>query len=82
MSAATIDRRPPETHAPGAQGPSWHQPGSLLKAQNLIRTWADWYEQAPGFPRDPPGRSRRRQLAREFAQTFTATDIFTGQNRN
>jgi len=79
MSAATIDRRlAGERKRLALKGRSGTKPGSLLKSQISIRTWADWDEQAPGFVEidlvgheggDPRG---------EFAQTLTVTDVFTG----
>jgi len=79
MSAATIDRRlAGERRRLELKGRSGTKPGSLLKSQISIRTWADWDEQAPGFVEidlvgheggDPHG---------EFAQTLTVTDVFTG----
>ena len=79
MSAATIDRRlAGERKRLELKGRSGTKPGSLLKSQISIRTWADWDEEAPGFVEidlvgheggDPHG---------EFAQTLTVTDVFTG----
>jgi len=79
MSAATIDRRlTGERKRLELKGRSGTKPGSLLKSQISIRTWADWDEKAPGFVEidlvgheggDPRG---------EFAQTLTVTDVFTG----
>ena len=79
MSAATIDRRlGGERKRLELKGRSGTKPGSLLKSQIPIRTWAQWNENAPGFVEidlvgheggDPRG---------EFAQTLTVTDVFTG----
>ncbi len=79
MSAATIDRRLAcERKRLQLKGRSGTKPGSLLKSQIPIRTWAQWNEKAPGFVEidlvgheggDPRG---------EFAQTLTVTDVFTG----
>jgi hypothetical protein len=79
MSAATIDRRlAGERKRLQLKGRSGTKPGSLLKSQIPIRTWAQWDEKAPGFVEidlvghegcDPHG---------EFAQTLTVTDVFTG----
>jgi len=50
MSAATIDRRlAGERRRLELKGRSGTKPGSLLKSQISIRTWADWDEEAPGF---------------------------------
>ena len=50
MSAATIDRRLAGERAKMvARGRSHTKPGSLLKSQIPIRTWADWDDTVPGF---------------------------------
>ena len=49
MSAATIDRRlAPERAALGLRGRSHTKPGTLLKSQIPVRTWADWDDNVPG----------------------------------
>jgi hypothetical protein len=79
MSAATIDRRlAGERARMRLKGRSRTKPGSLLKTQIPIRTWADWSENRPGFVEidlvgheggDPRG---------DFCQTLDVTDIATG----
>lgn len=65
MSAATIDRRlAPERKKHELRGRSHTKPGSLLKSQIPIRTWADWDDAKPGNARDRPGRPRRWQRRR------------------
>ena len=50
MSAATIDRRLAGERAKmTVRGRSHTKPGSLLKSQIPIRTWADWDDAVPGF---------------------------------
>ena len=50
MSAATIDRRlAPERKKYLARGRSRTKPGTLLKWQIPIRTWAEWDDAVPGF---------------------------------
>ena len=50
MSAATIDRRlAPERKKYAVKGRSRTKPGSLLKSQIPVRTWADWDDAVPGF---------------------------------
>src|SRR3990170_4215449 len=50
MSAATIDRRLAADRARWQpKGRALTKPGSLLKAQIPIRTWADWNDTVPGF---------------------------------
>jgi len=79
MSAATIDRRlAGDREKLAVRGRSGTKPGSLLKSQIPIRTWAEWDDATPGFAEidlvgheggDPRG---------DFCQTLTATDICTG----
>ncbi|MGC5225481.1 hypothetical protein ACPW96_23190 [Micromonospora sp. DT81.3] len=50
MSAATIDRKlAPERAKRLPRGRTHTKPGSLLKAQIPIRTWADWDDAVPGW---------------------------------
>ena len=50
ISAATIDRHLKSERARLAmRGRSHTKPGSLLKSQIPIRTWAEWTENRPGF---------------------------------
>jgi hypothetical protein len=50
MSAATIDRRLVAERARLVpRGRSHTKPGTLLKSQIPIRTWAEWTENTPGF---------------------------------
>jgi hypothetical protein len=50
MSAATIDRKlAPERAKLVLRGRSHTKPGSLLKSQIPVRTWADWDDAVPGF---------------------------------
>lgn len=79
MSAATIDRllkHDRKTHT--LKGRSHTKPGTLLKHQIPIRTFAQWDEKKPGFVEidlvghdggDPSG---------EFAYTLNVTDVATG----
>ena len=79
ISAATIDRLlKPERKKHTLKGRSHTKPGTLLKHQIPIRTFAQWDEKKPGFVEvdlvghdggDPSG---------EFAQTLNMTDIATG----
>lgn len=79
ISAATIDRLlRPERKKHTLKGRSHTKPGTLLKHQIPIRTFAQWDEKKPGFVEidlvdhdggDPSG---------EFAQTLNMTDIVTG----
>jgi hypothetical protein len=50
MSAATIDRRlAPERAKLMPRGRSHTKPGTLLKSQIRVRTWAEWDDAVPGF---------------------------------
>src|SRR5918996_1746276 len=79
ISASTIDRMlAPERRRLRIKGRSGTKPGSLLRAQIPIRTFAEWDEARPGFLEvdlvahdggDPRG---------QFCQTLTLTDVATG----
>ena len=70
MSAATIDRRLASERAKyQLKGRCTTKPGSLLKSQIPVRTWADWNDARPGFVEidlvchdggNPAGQSRSR----------------------
>ena len=50
MSAATIDRRlAPERKKTQSRDAARTKPGTLLKSQIPVRTWADWDDAVPGF---------------------------------
>src|SRR5690625_4781155 len=63
MSAATIDRKlAPERAKMTNRGRSHTKPGSLLKSQIPIRTWAEWDDAVPGFVEiDQIGRASCRE---------------------
>lgn len=79
MSAATIDRRLASARARvQLKGRSGTKPGSLLKSQIPVRTWADWDDAVPGFVEvDLVGHEGGNSRG-EFCQTLTVTDIATG----
>ena len=83
MSAATIDRRlAHEREKMSLHGRSHTKPGSLLKAQIPIRTWAEWDDAAPGFVEiDLVGHEGGNSQG-EFCFTLTVTDIATGWTVN
>lgn len=79
MSAATMDRLLSEKRAEYAlKSRSGTKPGTLLKAQIPIRTFAEWDEEKPGFVEmdlvSHEGGSRQG----DFIQTLDVTDIHTG----
>lgn len=79
MSAATMDRRLAEDRKRlQIKGRSGTKPGSLLKSQIPIRTWADWDEDEPGFVEIDCVGHEGGNPSGEFAQTLDVTDICTG----
>lgn len=83
MSAATIDRKLAGERAKLAlRGRSHTKPGTLLKSQIPIRTWAQWDDAVPGFVEiDLVGHEGGNSLG-EFCFTLTVTDIATGWTVN
>jgi hypothetical protein len=83
MSAATIDRRlAPERAKLVPRGRSHTKPGTLLKSQIRIRTWAEWDDAVPGFVEiDLVGHEGGNSFG-EFCCTLTVTDIATGWTVN
>jgi hypothetical protein len=83
MSAATIDRKlAGERSKLVLRGRSHTKPGTLLKSQIPIRTWAQWDDAVPGFVEiDLVGHEGGNSLG-EFCFTLTVTDIATGWTVN
>jgi hypothetical protein len=83
MSPATIDRRlAPERRKHQLKGRGHTKPGSLLKSQIPIRTWADWDDAVPGFVEIDLVGHDGGKAAGEHAYTLTVTDIATGWTEN
>jgi hypothetical protein len=83
MSAATIDRRlAPERRKHQHRGRVATKPGSLLKSQIPVRTWADWDDAQPGFVEIDLVSHDGGNAAGQFAYTLTVTDIATGWTEN
>jgi len=83
LSAATIDRRlAPDRARWQLRGRSGTKPGSLLKSQIPIRTWAEWDDAQPGFVEIDLVGHEGGNPAGQFAQTLTVTDIATGWTEN
>jgi len=83
MSAATIDRRlATERKKHQLKGRSHTKPGSLLKSQIPIRTWADWDDAVPGFVEIDLVGHEGGNAAGEHCFTLTVTDIATGWTEN
>lgn len=83
ISPATIDRRLAADRARlQIRGRSGTKPGSLLKSQIPVRTWADWDDDRPGFLEiDLVGHEGGNPKG-VFCQTLTCTDIATGWTEN
>lgn len=83
MSAATMDRRLAGDRAKLAlKGRSHTKPGSLLKSQIPIRTWAQWDDAVPGFVEiDLVGHEGGNAVG-DHCYTLTVTDIATGWTEN
>ncbi len=83
MSAATIDRRlAPDRAKLLPRGRSHTKPGSLLKSQIPIRTWADWDDAVPGFVEIDLVGHEGGNASGDFCSTLTVTDIATGWTEN
>lgn len=79
MSAATIDRRLAGDRAKlRLKGRSGTKPGSLLKSQIPVRTWADWDDAAPGFVEIDLVGHEGGDSHGDFCQTLDVTDVATG----
>ena len=79
MSAATIDRRLADERARcKIRGRVGTKPGSLLKSQIPVRTWAEWDDAAPGFVEIDTVFHDGGNRGGGHAFTLTVTDIATG----
>ena len=79
MSPATIDRRLAKDRARmELKGRSHTKPGSLLKSQIPMRTWADWDENVPGFVEIDLVGHEGGDNNGDFGWSLTVTDIATG----
>ena len=83
MAPATMDRRlAADRAAMSLRGRSHTKPGSLLKIQIPIRTWAQWDDAVPGFVEiDLVGHEGGNAMG-EHCYTLTVTDISTGWTEN
>jgi hypothetical protein len=83
MSPATMDRRLAVDRAKMVlRGRSHTKPGSLLKSQIPIRTWAQWDDAVPGFVEiDLVGHEGGNAVG-DHCYTLTVTDIATGWTEN
>ncbi|WP_326548782.1 DDE-type integrase/transposase/recombinase [Mycolicibacterium sp. ND9-15] len=83
MSAATIDRRLADERAKHkVKGRVGTKPGSLLKSQIPVRTWAEWDDAVPGFVEIDTVFHDGGNRGGGHAFTLTVTDIATGWTEN
>jgi hypothetical protein len=79
MSAATIDRvLAPERKRLRVRGRHGTKPGTLLRNQIPIRTFADWDDARPGFCEVDLVGHDGGSVAGEHAQTLNLTDVSSG----
>lgn len=79
VSAATIDRLlAPERRRLRVKGRQGTKPGSLLRRQIVIRTFAEWDEARPGFCEVDLVSHDGGDARGDFCQTLTLTDVCTG----
>jgi len=83
MSPATMHRRlAPDRAKMQLRGRSHTKPGSLLKSEIPIRTWAQWDDAVPGFVEiDLVGHEGGNAVG-DHCYTLTVTDIATGWTEN
>ena len=83
ISASSIDRLlKPERKRLEIKGRSGTKPGTLLKNQIAVRTWAQWDENSPGyFEIDLVGHDGGNSSG-DFAQTLNMVDVDTGWTEN
>ena len=78
ISAASIDRLlEPERRKQQLRGRAGTKPGTLLKKQIPIRTFAEWDEQRPGFVEIDLVGHDGGTAAGDYCQTLDLTDIAT-----
>jgi len=79
ISASTIDRMlAPDRARLDLKGRPGTKPGTLLKHQIPVRTFADWDEAAPGFVEIDLVGHDGGVLRGEYCQTLDVTDVATG----
>jgi hypothetical protein len=79
MSAATVDRLlESERKKSALKGRGGTKPGTLLKHQIPVRTFADWNEQKPGFLEIDLVAHDGGSSGGEYCQILDGTDICTG----
>ncbi len=79
ISAATIDRvLAPERRKFALRGRAGTKPGTLLKHQIPIRTFAEWNEARPGFVEIDLVGHDGGDASGDFCQTLDVTDVASG----
>lgn len=78
ISRATIDRCLQPARFEKPRGLSTTKPGSLLKQQIAVRTFADWDDAQPGFMEIDLVAHCAGSVAGQYLNTLTCTDISTG----
>jgi hypothetical protein len=79
ISAATIDRLlAGEKRKHQLKGRSGTKPGTLLRHQVAVRTFADWDEDRPGFVEVDLVAHEGGYARGDYAQTLDLTDVSTG----
>jgi len=78
MSAATIDRRLQPYRLQLVRGFGATKPGSLIKSQVPVRTWAPWNEQRIGFLEIDLVAHCEISNRGQYLFTLVATDVASG----
>jgi hypothetical protein len=79
VSAATIDRKLAGERARlTLRGRSHTKPGTLLKSQIPVRTWAEWNDAVPGFVEIDLSAMRAATTSGRFCDTLAVTGVCTG----
>jgi hypothetical protein len=79
LSVSTCDRLlRPYRVAFRQKGLSMTRPGSMLKAQISIRTWADWSETEPGYCEMDTVHHCDNNPSGEYVHTLSVTDVLLG----
>ena len=81
ISPSTIDRMlRHQRRRLGGKSRARTKPGSLLKNQIPIRTFADWTEKKPGFLEIDTVHHCTEENRGDYLHTLDTTDVFTGWN--
>lgn len=78
VSASTMDRWRRAARRPGRKRRGGTKPGTLLKQQIPIRTFAEWNGKRPGFSEIDLVQHDGGNNKGDFAQTLNLTDVCTG----